>query len=200
MPFQLKKGTAVPRSMGTFTDASGQEHHDTEGVPYREGEIVWEDEVTPPLLERIQDENDAWTNAIYESVSEEEANEYLAAHGRAPRAIPEHSNEATVLAEAGRDVLTSEEKHDVYAEDPEDTEERVQGVFDADPDVRDALDLDPTDEGKVRGEALASGADVGDLKRAPAQRDVESPQPRRRGKKAGQPVASSPSGSTESQE
>jgi hypothetical protein len=195
MPFLLKKGTVVPRSMGTFTDASGQEHHDTEGVPYREGEVVFEEDVSPPVLERIQQGSD-WLDRIYQEVSDKEANDILGQQGKARR-IPEHATEASVLVEAGEDVLSQEEKHEVYAEDEDEMQERVQPQQDAD-DVREALDLDPVDEAKAHAQALAEGASFDEVKAAPAQ--SERPQPRRRSGGKSSKSGSSGSSSSESSE
>lgn len=125
MPYVIENDTTLPRVVASGTDSDGNEYSETERVSYSTGQVVYEDDIAPDFLERLESGDNEHLQSLVKHVSESEAQRLLAEQGGSDVVAPEHEAEAEVLSQDGKDVLTREEvvesnpNGDVVAEEEE---------------------------------------------------------------------------------
>ncbi len=114
MPYKVEDDTTLPRVLASGQDADGNEYVETESVVYRRGQVVYEDDLAPSVLDRLE-EGDSHLDSLLTHVSESEAEEIRSASA-AGVAVPEHEAEAEVLRQDGKEVAGKEEKIEIRDE------------------------------------------------------------------------------------
>lgn len=156
MPYVIEQDTNLPRVIAAGTGADGTEYQETESVVYPAGAVVFEKDIAPSMLDRLESGDEDHLSRIARHVSEDEAQSLLAEQRGGEAVIPEHEAEAEVLYQDGKDVLTKSEvvdlnlNGDVVAEE----EEVIDASEEREPEDPDSLNSEEVDA-KRRGDAPA---------------------------------------------
>jgi hypothetical protein len=175
MPYVAEQDVTAPRVIATGRDVDGNEFYETESVPYPEGAVIDDDQLTPELRERLEDGDDERLSSLFRHVSESEADRLREEQAAGTAVPPEHEAEAEALAQDGRDVMTREEVVELNPNgDPPVVEEEA-------PDLSEGREA-KGEEGDIRVHEVDE-ARRGD---APAPKPKEAPKEgrRRRSRKA----------------
>lgn len=110
MPYLIEQDTNLPRVIARGTNSEGDEFVETESVVHAEGDVVYEDDIAPAMLERLESGEEDHLSRIAKHISEEEAENIIAERNASAPLVPEHEAEAEVFKQDGQEVLSMEEK------------------------------------------------------------------------------------------
>lgn len=156
MPYVIEKDTNLPRVIASGTGADGSSFEETESVPYPAGAVVFEKDIAPGMLERLESGDEDHLATIARHVSESEAQDILAERSGSVAVVAEHEAEAEVLYQDGKDVLTKSEVVDLNLNgDPAAEEEVIDDITEErEPENPDSLNSEEVDA-KRRGSGEA---------------------------------------------
>src|SRR3954469_16781207 len=101
MPYLAESDTTLPRVAASGTDAQGNEYSETESVVYPAGSIVYEDDIAPETVDRLEGGKDEHLSSLLTHISGDEARKLEAERAEQGPIAPEHEAEAEVLATDG---------------------------------------------------------------------------------------------------
>lgn len=152
MPYQAEKDATIPKVIATGVDDRGEATATYESITYATGAVIFETDIAPHVLSRLEDGSDDRLSAMLRFVDESEARRILAEQAgeeipesqdqirdqnerltespsiepQAPTAEPTYEPEAPQEPEAPAEVAASEppqEDPEVATSEPETTEE-----------------------------------------------------------------------------
>lgn len=108
MPYKVEADTTLPRVIASGRDPEGNEYRETESASYSEGQVVYEEDLAPDIVERLEGGDEHLSNLLTH-ISDDEAEKLRAAAAAGEPIAPEHEAEAEVLRQDGKEVLTRDE-------------------------------------------------------------------------------------------
>lgn len=114
MAYEVIKDVSIPKSIGPLTDKNGDiVGYQKEGHNYKVGAVILEDDISPDVLERLNDGDDHLAKFLV-PISDEEVDENAGTKEAIQRStgtsdiVPEHEQEAFAAEQAGHAIVERE--------------------------------------------------------------------------------------------
>lgn len=147
--YKVTQDITIPRAVASEELADGTTVYQNESVNYGVGDYVLEENISPPVLEHVDQLKD-----FLESVDRKEAENALRAGEGYGTFVAEHSAEAFILDQYGHTVVPREQVVELAAAGADAAKEAAEAAKEDDADKRDlpGLPEDEVDEDQVPAE------------------------------------------------